>query len=92
MATDSAEAAGPGSAEGVPIDVAAEVDGPVLGASCRITKVEGSQITVICTEGKDIEALRDILRRDNAMMIVEVGRVRAAPAPAENPAAPAAGA
>ena len=36
-----------------PIQVAAEVDGQVLGASCKIVRIEGRTIRVSCTEDKD---------------------------------------
>jgi len=66
-----------------PIQVAAEVDGQVLGASCKIVRIEGGTIRVTCTEDADTEALRQLLRTDNATVVLEVGKVRGGSVPSE---------
>ena len=83
MARDSAATEGPANGEGVPFQVAAEVEGQVLGGSCRITRIEGGTIRVTCTEDRDTEALRQLLRTDNAMVVLEVGKVREGSVPPE---------
>jgi len=51
----------------------------VLGASCKIVRIEGGTIRVSCTEDRDTEALRQLLRTDNATVVLEVGKVRGGP-------------
>jgi hypothetical protein len=60
----------------IPVDGMGTVNAPMVGATCRIVRLDANKIRVTCTAPEDAQALREILRRGDALVVLEVAPVR----------------